>query len=109
MTKLQSARATWTSVKPKAIALAVGLVAGPLISNFAGWQVTASAAQAQLRAGLIAQGALFCEQKARAEIKEPGALSWGARTELAKKWAMVPGASSVDSAISYECAQKLAS
>jgi hypothetical protein len=109
MTDKQSISARWASAKPTVIALAIGLVAGPLISNFLGWQVTAGSAQTQLQAGLVAQGALFCEQKARAEVKEPAALDWKARSELAEKWAVLPGAKSADSAMTYECARKLAS
>lgn len=95
------------AARPKVVALVIGLVAGPLISNFAGWQVTAGAAQTQLQTGLIAQGALFCEQRARADIKNPAALDWNARNELAKKWATVPGETLADSNIAYECARKL--
>lgn len=97
----------WEAARPKVVALAIGLVAGPLISYFAGWQVTAGAAQTQLRDGLVAQGALFCEQRARADIKDPAALDWNARSELAKKWATVPGETLADSNIAYECARKL--
>ena len=42
-------RATWSTEwvtrKPQLIALAIGLIAGPLISNYAGWQVTSGNAQ----------------------------------------------------------------
>lgn len=107
MTLQKAASEKWEAARPKVIALAIGLVAGPVISHFAGWQVTASAAQTQLRAGLVAQGALYCEQRARADIKDPAALDWNARNELAKKWAMVPGETLADSSIAYECARKL--
>ena len=107
MILLKSAADRWETARPKAIALAIGLAAGPLISNFAGWQVTASAAQARLQEGLVEQGALFCEQRARADVKEPATLDWSARNDLAKKWAIVPGSPSADSNIAYECARKL--
>jgi hypothetical protein len=107
MTFRKAAIDKWDAARPKVVALVIGLVAGPLISNFAGWQVTAGAAQTQLRAGLIEQGALFCEQRARADIKDPAVLDWNARNELAKKWATVPGEALADSSIAYECARKL--
>lgn len=109
MTTLKDVAGKWATVKPRVIALAIGLIAGPLISNFIGWQMTASAARAQLRDGLVGQAALFCEQRARSEVKEPAALDWRARNDLANRWAVVPGAAAPDSAISYECARKLGS
>lgn len=100
-------RSKWETLKPVAIALAIGLVAGPFISNFVGWQVTSGAAQAQLRAGVVEQVALFCEERARSEVKDLGKLDWSARNDLAKKWAVVPGAAAAESDATYACARKL--
>lgn len=100
-------RTKWEALKPIAIALGIGLVAGPFISNFAGWQVTAGTAQAQTRAGVVEQIALYCEQRARVEVKESAKLDWSARNDLAKKWAVVPGAASADTDATYACARRL--
>jgi hypothetical protein len=108
MTMGQSVAARWATAKPIVIALAVGLVAGPFISAFAGWQVTSSSAQAQVRAGIVEQQALFCEALARGEVQEPSKLEWSARSELAKKWAVMPGAASAPSDVISACARKLA-
>lgn len=108
MTTWENAKARWATAKPLAIALAIGLVTGPFISNYLGWQVTSNAAHAQLRAGVVERTALFCEERARADNNDPGKLDWSARNDLAKKWAIVPGAASVESDVTSECARKLA-
>ena len=108
MTLRQTAAAKWQTFKPVAIALVIGLVSGPLISNYLGWQVTSSTARAQIHAGIVEQQAAFCEVKARADMKDPGKLDWSARNDLAKKWAVMPGQTSADSDVAYACAGKLA-
>lgn len=74
-----------------------------------GWQVTNSTADARVRAGIVEQQAGFCDANARGEVKEPGKLDWSQRSDLAKKWAMMPGRSAVDSDVVTACAGKLAS
>ena len=113
MTLLESAASIWKSYKPRVIALVIGLVAGPLLTNFFGYQTTVSTAKAQVRAGIVEQQALYCEARARADVSEPGKLDWNGRTELAKKWTEMPGAKAA-SATAYPevesaCADKLAS
>jgi hypothetical protein len=108
MTLWETANSKWATAKPVVIALAIGLVAGPFISNYIGWQVTSSAAQAQVRAGIVERTALFCEERARAEVKDSGKLDWSARSDLAKKWAVAPGAPSAETDVTMECARKLA-
>jgi hypothetical protein len=78
-----------------------------LITNYAGWQVTSGTANAQLRAGVVEQQALFCDARARADVQDPGTLGWSARRELAQKWAVMPGASSADSDVVSACTDKL--
>ena len=68
MTTWKSAVSKWTTAKPLAIALTIGLVAGPLISNYVGWQVTSRTARAEVRAGIVDQQAMFCEARARADV-----------------------------------------
>jgi hypothetical protein len=103
------AAAKWEAIKPIVFALAIGLVAGPLISNWAGWQVTNGAAQKQLHAGLVDLEAKYCDIAARADVPNPEKLDWSARSELAKKWAVMPGAKTADYDVTSACASKLAS
>jgi len=108
MTPMQSAAARWETAKPMVIALAIGLVAGPVISNYMGWQVTSGAARAETRDGIIEQLAQICDQRARTEVADPSKLDWDARSALAKKWAIAPGTPFGDLDVSGACAQKLA-
>ena len=108
MTTWASVTSKWTAAKPAAIALTIGLVAGPLISNYIGWQVTSRTARAEIHAGIVEQQAIFCEARARANVSAPGELDWTARYELAVKWAAVPGAGPADSDVTSACARKLA-
>lgn len=113
MTLLESAASTWKSYKPRVIALVIGLVAGPLLTNFFGYQTTVSTAKAQVRAGIVEQQALYCEARARADVSEPGKLDWNGRTELAKKWTEMPGTKAASTTaypeVESACADKLAS
>lgn len=97
----------WELIKPRAIALAIGLVMGPFISNYLGWQVTSGSAQARLNLAVVEQQALFCEARARADVAEPGKLDYSGRRTLAEKWAVMPGKTSPDSAVTSACADKL--
>jgi len=106
---MDRATAKWDEIKPIVFALAIGLVAGPLISNWAGWQVTSGSAQKQLHAGLVDLEAKYCEIAARADVSEPGKLDWNARSELAKKWSVMPGSKEASYDVTSACASKLAS
>ena len=108
MTAWENAASKWTAARPAAIALAIGLVAGPLISNSIGWQVTSSTARAQVHAGIVEQQAMFCEVRARADMPTAATLDWTARYELAGKWAVMPGSAPADSDVTSACARKLA-
>jgi hypothetical protein len=108
MTPWEKTVSKWQAAKPAAIALTIGLVAGPLISNYVGWQVTSRTARAEIHAGLVEQQAMFCEARARADVSAPGELNWTARYELAVKWAPMPGAGPVDADVTSACARKLA-
>ncbi len=108
MTAWENAASKWSAAKPAAIALAIGLVAGPLISNYIGWQVTSGTARAEVHAGIVEQQAMFCEARARAAMPTAAKLDWTARYELAGKWAVMPGSAPADSDVTSACATKLA-
>jgi hypothetical protein len=108
LTMRETAAAKWAAAKPSAIALAIGLVAGPIISGFAGFQVRTSTAEAAARAGIVEQQALFCAERARgAGATGAAPLDWQARNELARRWAAMPGSATVDSDVVYACSGKL--
>lgn len=99
--------ATYTERKPQIVALAIGLLVGPLISNYFGWQVTSGNARAQVRAGIVEQQASYCDVRARTVVAAPEKLDWSARLELARKWSVMPGADSADSEVANACERKL--
>jgi hypothetical protein len=78
------------------------------MTNYFGLQMTAGAANAQQRAGIVEQQAQFCEAKARADVAEPGKLDWSARNDLAKKWAVMPGRAEAEAEVTSVCSGKLA-
>jgi hypothetical protein len=108
MTSFETVKSKWDTTKPLVFAFAVGLLVGPLASNYIGWQVTSRTAQAEVLAGVLEQQALFCEARARADVTAPAKLGWEARYELAKKWAIMPGATEPPTGVASACAGKLA-
>jgi hypothetical protein len=104
-----TAAAKWAEWKPMVIGAAVGLIAGPLISGLAGFQVRTSTADAATHSGIVAQQAAFCVERARAGMAPGTVLSdWQARNTLATKYAVMPGATAPNSEVIYACASKLA-
>jgi hypothetical protein len=107
MSVVESTRLTWQRYKPMAIALVVGLVIGPFISNGLGWQVTSSAARTQTHDGVVEQQALACERQARSDAAEPAKMDWTAQRELAKKAAAKSGAGAENWDVINACTRKL--
>ncbi|MGG5818920.1 hypothetical protein [Falsiroseomonas sp. HW251] len=99
----------WTETKPMLTGLIIGLVAGPIISGFAGFQVRTSTAEAATRSSVVEQQAAFCAERARAATPGSAALDWQARGELARRFATMPGAAagSADQEVAYACANRL--
>ena len=106
-TMRETAAAKWAAAKPIAMGLAIGLIAGPIASGLAGFQVRTSTAQAAARAGAVEQQAAFCAERARAASSGTALLDWQGRTDLARKWAAMPGSTVVDPEVVYACAGKL--
>lgn len=99
----------WESAKPKVMYLVIGLIAGPIITSIAGWQVLSGTARDQVRASVVEQQALFCAANARTEMPDTSKLDYTARNDLAKKWAVMPGTTTAESDVTNACARKLAS
>ena len=108
MTPAQTFQSKWQAMKPMVFALAIGLVAGPLITNYIGWQVTSGTARAETRDSVLQQFAMMCVDRARADDANAAKLDWGARSELAKKWAVAPAAPFADLDVRSACTAKLA-
>jgi hypothetical protein len=98
--------------KNPAIALVVGLIAGPIISNLLGWQVSNSTMEEEVGAAVVEQQALFCEERARADPAYTDAaalkaLQFNAKREFVTPHAQMPGQDSADSAVVRACTKKL--
>ena len=106
-TMREAAAAKWAAAKPIAIGLAIGLAAGPVVSGLAGFQVRTGTAQAAARAGVVEQQAAFCAERARTASSGTALLDWQGRTDLARKWAAMPGSAVVDPEVVYACSGKL--
>lgn len=98
----------WDVLKPLALVLALGLVAGPLISNYMGWQVTSGSAERQSRDAAIRQQAMVCDAMARSDRPDAATLDWGARRSLAEKHAVMPGRQDAESGVAMACSDLLA-
>jgi hypothetical protein len=72
-------------------------------------QLWSGTAREQTRAGVVELQAVICAAQARTEVADTSKLEWSARTDLAKKWAVMPGAAAADPAVASACASKLAS
>ena len=108
ITPKNTTASTWESLKPKILYLVIGLIAGPILTNIAGWQVMAGTARDQARAGVVEQQALFCATNARIEVPDTSKLDYSARNELAKKWAIMPGSTTAEADVTSACAKRLA-
>lgn len=97
----------WTEMKPMLTGLVIGLIAGPIISGFSGFQVRTSTAEAATRSSVIEQQAGFCAERARADTPGFGALDWNARGELARRFATMPGSTATDPEVAYACSARL--
>jgi hypothetical protein len=107
-TTMNPAAPSWGAVKSRLLFLVIGLIAGPEITNVTGWQITSVSLQKRVHAAIVEQQALFCEAKARAEVQGTVKLDRSARTELARKSAIMPGATTTDIDVVRACANKLA-
>ncbi len=95
-----------------AIALVIGLVAGPILTNLVGWQVSSGALDEQVRAAVVEQQVLFCEERARTDPAYTDAaafkaLGTSARREFVTLHALMPGQDSADRAVVNACVNKL--
>jgi hypothetical protein len=101
--------ALWRSPWTPALTLVVGLIAGPFISSAFGWQVSADTARTQARASMIELQAAYCNAQARADVRESGVqLDWRVRTDLAQRWAAMPGSIGPNPDVVRACERKLA-
>ena len=95
--------------KPRIIFLVIGLVLGPFISGWLGWQVTAGTMSSAVQDAVVDYRAELCAKRAQADPEAtPAALGdWSKRGELAKKWAVLPGEEEADRSVVNGCSSRL--
>ncbi len=95
--------------KPRIIFLLIGLVLGPFISGWLGWQVTTGTMDSAVRDAVVAYRAELCAKRAQADPEAtPDVLEeWSGRRDLAEKWAVLPGEEKVDRGVVTECSSRL--
>ena len=95
--------------RPRIVFLVIGLVLGPFISNWLGWQVTTGTMDSAVQNAVVAYQAELCAKRAQADPEvTPDVLeNWTSRRELAEKWAVLPGEEKADSDVVSECASRL--
>ena len=103
----QTLTARWERIKPRFWALVIGLIAGPIISNFAGLQTLSSTASQRVLSGVAEAQAMICDARARAEVADPSKLDWSDRNKLAEKFAIMPGATTATYEVTNLCSRKL--
>ncbi len=98
---------TW---RPRILFLVIGLVLGPFIANWLGWQVTAGTMESAVEEAVVAYRAGLCAERARSdpEVTPEVLKDFGGRRKLAEKWAVLPGEETTVRAVVTECSSRLA-
>jgi hypothetical protein len=104
---LDTVKSKWSKIKPLVYALALGLIAGPVISNSVGWQLTRSTSEMNVRNALIEMQATFCLERFLASGQSAKGLEYSARKDYAAKWAVMPGQDKSEYDVRYACAEKI--
>ncbi len=96
--------------KPRIIFLVIGLVLGPFISSWLGWQVTTGTMDTAVEDALVAYRAGLCVEWARSDPEATSDVlgDYSARRKIAEKWAVMPGEEKADLDVMRECTSRLA-
>jgi hypothetical protein len=97
----------WAWLKPALWGLVVGLIAGPSISGYMGWQVLSSTAQSRVKNAVFDQESKTCAMLAREHVADPSALDYNKRRALAEKYAKLPWDDSQDYRVVDACSDAL--
>ena len=94
------------------IGLAIGLVAGPIITSIVGWQVSSGTMEEQVSAAVVEQQALFCEERAMADpayvdAATFDALDFAGKRDFTTPHAQMPGQDAADRAVVNACTRNL--
>ncbi len=98
-----------TEWRPRILFLVIGLVLGPFISGWLGWQVTAGTMTSAVQVAVVDYRAELCAKRAQADPEATPAVlgDWSSRGELAEKWAVLPGEEEADRSVVNGCSSRL--
>ena len=95
--------------RPRIFFLAIGLILGPFISSWLGWQVTTGTMEEAAEDAVVAYRAGLCVERAQSDPEATPDLlkDYSARRKFAEKWAVLPGEEKADGAGTSECNSRL--
>ncbi len=98
-----------TEWKPHILFLVIGLVLGPFISSWLGWQVTAGTMNSAVQDAVIEYRADLCTKRAQADPETTPAVlgDWSSRGKIAEKWAVLPGEEESNRDVVNRCSSRL--
>lgn len=99
---------SWDRVRPYGTALVIGLIAGPILTAVLGLQVLESTADKRSNQAATAVQAQICAAQARTAEPMAADLNWQARSELAERWAVMPGSTQAAPGVASACSNILA-
>ena len=96
--------------RPRILFLVIGLVLGPFIANWLGWQVTAGTMESAVEEAVVTYRAGLCAERARSDPEATSDVlkDYSSRRKLAEKWAVLPGEEKADQSVVTECRSRLA-
>lgn len=101
-------RARFGWLKPALWGLVIGLIAGPSISGYLGWQVLSSTDKQNVQNAVYDQEAKTCALLARQHVADTATLDYTKRRNLAEKYSKLPWNSSDDYRVIDACSDALA-
>ena len=95
--------------RPRIFFLVIGLILGPFISSWLGWQVTTGTMEEAAKDAVVVYRAGLCVERAQSdpEVTPDVLKDYSARREIAEKWAVLPGEEKADAAVTRECTSRL--
>ncbi len=95
--------------KPRILFLVIGLVLGPFISSWLGWQVTAGTMESAVQDAVVDYRAELCAKRAQADPEATPAVlgDWSSRRALAEKWAILPSEEETSRDVVNKCNSRL--
>lgn len=98
----------WARWKRPLFWFIVGLIVGPIISGYMGWQVRSATVQQKVQDTAVEEEAQMCEMLARQDTAKPSELDYLKRHKLAEKFADFPWDTSQKDLVVTRCEDRLA-